>query len=89
MDSATPAHTEPRGEECVCLKEMRGLVKPSKGLLYKEKKLVLYSLYLSVSLSIFLSVEGSRSVQQPAAQSKLEWTADSGCRKPGSMHSLN
>lgn len=32
----------------------------------KKKPPVLYSLYLSVSISIFLSVEGSRSVQQPA-----------------------
>lgn len=71
MDFATLAHTETRGEEFVCLKEMRGVGFTLKRTLVKRKKTCfIFSVSFSVSLSIFLSVEGSRSVQQPADKSK-------------------
>lgn len=56
MDFATPAHTGTRGEECVCLKEMRGVGETLKRTLVQRNNLVLYSLYLSLCLFLSLSV---------------------------------
>lgn len=52
MDLAIPAHTQTRGEECVCLKEMRVVVETLKRTLVKRKNLFYI---LCIFLCLFLS----------------------------------